>query len=167
MSQVSVSRPPGTDDTGTPTANPHVVAVIDASATIELPEVILGPFQTAGAALPLTQSASRRAAPELALTRPESSAAESEHWGLVSTVSAEGESLEAAARLAEGMGAENCPMAERTTIRLLRCTALLLTGRQAWEVNSDKEAGPVFAGDDSRERALTVAKRCAATGTRS
>lgn len=125
------------------------LVVIDAQATVALPEVKVGLFAAAGGVQRLTGQIGRKAAMELILTGRHVEAAEAERLGIVNRVVPAGTALSAARELAETL-LTSSPSAIRASKQALNKLDELGNLRAALDAN-----GPIisrlFRTQDLRE----------------
>jgi crotonobetainyl-CoA hydratase len=135
------------------------LAVIDADATLGLPEVTRGLFAAAGGVLRLQRQVPMKLAMEMALTGEPVDAETAHRWGLVNRVAAPGGALAAALDLAERVAA-NAPMAVRASKDLLQRSASVGSDWDdaVWELN-ERWLERVLASEDATEGARAFAER--------
>jgi alpha-methylacyl-CoA racemase len=135
------------------------LAVIDADATLGLPEVTRGLFAAAGGVLRLQRQVPMKLAMEMALTGEPVDAETAHRWGLVNRVAAPGGALAAALDLAERVAA-NSPMAVRASKDLLQRSASVGSDWDdaVWELN-ERWLERVLASEDATEGARAFAER--------
>ena len=127
------------------------LAVIDAEASLGLPEVTRGLFAAAGGVIRLQRQVPLKVASEMALTGDPIDAATAHRWGLVNRVAEPGTALAQAMRLAQRI-ADNAPLAVQASKELLQRGGSQGSdwGDEAWEANAQQMAS-IWPSQDAEE----------------
>ncbi|WP_037144150.1 crotonase/enoyl-CoA hydratase family protein [Rhodococcoides fascians] len=135
------------------------LAVMSSEASLGLPEVKRGLFAAGGGAIRLPQELPAKLAMEFLLTGEPIAAGQALQLGLVNSVVAPGEVMEAAFLLAERIAA-NAPLSVRTTKRLARAAigAEAQWSEDVWNLNS-RLIDEVFASADAHEGSVAFAEK--------